>query len=112
MNLIWGTGGTSIFDVYSIHHIVWFIALTTVLTAIFQRYAWLGAAAIVIGWEVFEQWVCIHIPNFPFAGQELWYNKIVGDTISDLLGFLIAMWALKTIRKWKNAEQTTGMEEE
>ena len=58
---------------------------------------------IVVGiafmWEVFEHWVVQNIPNFPYAGSELFINKIVGDTISDLIGFLIAMLAIRSIRK-------------
>jgi hypothetical protein len=105
MNLIWGSGGTSIFDIYSIHHIVWFIAITTILVAIFREHAWLGVLAILIMWEVFEEWVCVNIPGFPFAGKELWVNKIIGDTISDFIGFLIAMSAIKSIRNWNNGKK-------
>jgi len=104
MDLIWGSGGTSLFDVYSIHHIVWFISITTIMAAIFRQHAWLGALSILIVWEVFEEWVCVHVPGFPFAGQELWYNKIIGDTISDVIGFLIAMLIIKSIRNWKDAK--------
>jgi hypothetical protein len=105
MSLIWGSGGTSLFDFYSIHHVVWFIAITTILVAIFREHAWLGALAILIVWEVFEEWVSVNIPGFPFAGKELWINKIIGDTISDLVGFLIAMLSIKSIRNWKNAKE-------
>jgi hypothetical protein len=81
---------------------VWFIAITTLLIAIFQDKAWLGALAVIIMWEVFEEWVCINIPGFPFAGKELWINKIVGDTVSDAAGFFIALWAARLIRNNKN----------
>lgn len=105
MSIIWGSGGTSLFDFYSIHHVVWFVAITTVLVAIFRQYAWMGALAVLVVWEVFEHWVCINVPGFPFAGKELWINKVVGDTISDLVGFLIAMVAIKSIRNWKHGEK-------
>ncbi len=105
MNLIWGSGGMSLFDIYSIHHIVWFIAITTVLVAIFREHAWLGALAVLIVWEVFEEWVSINMPGFPFAGKELWFNKIIGDTISDLIGFGIAMLSIRSIRNWKDAKR-------
>lgn len=98
MNLIWGSGGTTLFDIYSIHHVVWFIAITTILIALFREHAWLGALAVLVVWEVFEEWVCVNIPGFPFAGKELWINKIIGDSISDLVGFLIALLAVKSIR--------------
>jgi L-lactate permease len=104
MNLIWGSGGTSLFDIYSIHHIVWFIAITTIMVAIFRQHAWMGVLSILVMWEVFEEWVCVHVPGFPFAGKELWYNKIMGDTISDIIGFLIAILIVRSIRNWKNAK--------
>lgn len=105
MDIIWGSGGNSIFDVYSLHHVVWFIAITTILTAIFRQHAWLGALAVLVMWEIFEGWVAVHVPGFPFAGKELWINKIIGDTISDFIGFSIALLAIRSIRKWKYAEQ-------
>ena len=104
MDLIWGSGGTSLFDIYSIHHMVWFIAITMIMVVIFREHAWLGATAILIMWEVFEEWVSINVPGFPFAGKELWFNKIIGDTISDIIGFLIAMLIIKSIRNCKDAK--------
>ena len=112
MDIIWGSGGTTLFDLYSLHHVVWFVAITTVLVAIFRQHAWLGVLAVLVMWEAFEQWVSTNVPGFPFAGEELWINKLIGDTISDLIGFLIAMLVIKYIRKWEYARrQTTGMEE-
>ena len=96
---IWGSGGTSMFDFYSLHHIVWFIAITIIMVVIFDKNAWIGTLAIVIIWEIFEEWVSINIPGFPFVGKELWINKIIGDTISDLIGFIIAIYLVKSIKK-------------
>jgi len=73
----------------------------------------MGAVGIAFMWEVFEHWVVQNIPNFPYAGNELFINKIVGDTISDLIGFLIAMLAIRSIRKDENERrQKTSLEEE
>ena len=102
MNLIWGTGGTTLFDFYSIHHVVWFVAITLVLTPIFNKHTWAAIIAVAFVWEMFEHWVVINIPWFPFAGKELFVNKVIGDSISDLLGFLIALVAIKSIRKMKD----------
>lgn len=113
MDLIWGKPGTALFDTYSLHHIIWFIAITLLLYSVFKRYAWLGAVAVAFMWEVFEHWVVQTIPNFPYAGNELFINKIVGDTTSDLIGFLIAMLAIRSIRKNENGRRPkTSLEEE
>ena len=113
MDLIWSKAGTSLFDTYSLHHVVWFIAITVMLYSVFRRHAWLGVVGIAFMWEVFEHWVVQNIPNFPYAGSELFINKIVGDTISDLIGFLIAMLAIRSIRRSSNGRrQKTSLEEE
>jgi L-lactate permease len=100
MKLIWGSGGSSLFDFYSLHHIVWFIAITTILTAIFRKQSWIAVLAVAAMWEIFEQWVVVNVPGFPFAGKEMWINKLIGDTISDILGFLIALLTIASIKKW------------
>jgi hypothetical protein len=114
MNLIWGEPGTTLFDTYSLHHIVWFIAITTMLYVVFKRHAWMGVIGIAFMWEVFEHWVVQNIPNFPYAGNELFINKIIGDTISDLIGFSIAMLAIRSIRKSNGNERRskTSLEKE
>lgn len=99
---LWGSGGTSVFDFYSLHHLVWFISITLVLYTIFDKYVWLASLSIAFMWEVFEDWVVKNITNFPFAGDELFINKVIGDTISDLLGFLIAIYLISVIRKNEN----------
>ncbi len=98
MDRLWGQAGHSLFDFYSLHHIVWFIAITTILTAIFRKKAWLAVMAVAIMWEIFEHWVAVNVPGFPFAGQEEVLNKLVGDSISDLIGFLIAILAIRSIK--------------
>lgn len=101
MDWIWGSGGTTLFDVYSLHHIVWFIAITTILFPVFREKVWMAAAAIAFIWEVFEYWVVIRVPHFPFAGREDLINKIVGDTISDFVGFLIAFFIIRSLLRKK-----------
>jgi len=104
MNWIWGSGGTTLFDFYSLHHIVWFIAITTVLYPVFKKKVWAAALAVAFIWEMFEHWVVNNMPSFPFAGKEEFINKIVGDSISDFLGFLIAYLVISAIRKQKNGK--------
>jgi len=102
MSWIWGSGGTTLFDFYSLHHVVWFIAITTVLYPIFKKNTWAAAIAVAVMWEVFEEWVVTHVPGFPFAGKEMLINKVIGDSLSDGLGFLIAFLVIKSIRNEKN----------
>lgn len=89
------------FDTYSAHHVVWFIVITIMNVIILKKHAWIGILALIVGWEIFEWWVSVNIPNFPFVGKELWINKFVGDTISDLIGVLIAITLIKFIRNKK-----------
>ena len=100
MDILWGKAGHALFDFYSLHHVVWFIALTLILTAIFRDKAWLAVMAVAVMWEIFEKWVAVNVPGFPFAGKEEIINKVVGDPISNLIGFLIAMIAIRSIRRW------------
>ena len=99
MSWLWGSGGTTMFDYYSLHHIVWFVAITVALYPVFKKHTWAGVVSIAFMWEVFEHWVVINVPNFPFAGKEQFINKFVGDTISDLIGFFIAVLIIREIRK-------------
>lgn len=106
MEWLWSVGGgESIFDVYSLHHVVWFIAITLLATAVFKNYAWMAAVSIAIAWEIFEHWVVRSIPDFPFAGSELFLNKWIGDPISNATGFLIAYFAIKVIRKQEHGRE-------
>ena len=97
MSWIWGSGGTSLFDFYSLHHVVWFIAITTVLYPVFKKNIWAAALAVAFMWEIFEQWVVQNVPTFPFAGKEDFINKVIGDPISNCIGFLIAFFIIKSI---------------
>lgn len=90
------------FDVYSLQHIVWFIAITLLLTPVFRKNTWGAVLALAFIWEVFEFWVVDHIASFPFAGHEGWLNKLVGDPVSNFLGFLIANRIINSIRKQKD----------
>ena len=98
MSWIWGSGGTTLFDIYSLQHVVWFIAITLILASMFKDYVWLAAIAVAIMWEIFEHWVVHNFSWFPFAGKEELINKTIGDPISNLIGFLIAMYCIKCIR--------------
>lgn len=116
MDLSWlisSRGGTSLFDPYSLYHIVFFIAITTILYPVFRKHVWIAIVALTFVWEVFEKWVVLGIPGFPYAGQEMFINKCVGDPISNLLGFLIAIFTIKTIRKIEYERiKKTGLEED
>lgn len=110
---LWGSGGTTLFDFYSLHHMVWFIAITLPLYTIFKKHAWAGAVAIAFMWEIVEKWLVVNVPSFPFAGNELFINKVIGDSISDCIGFLIAILLIRVIRKSEYERfKKTSLEEE
>ena len=98
--LIWNNGGgTALFDPYSLYHVVFFIAIVTVLFPILKRKTWIGILFIMVAWEIFEAWVVNSCPKFPYAGKEDFLNKFVGDSISDLIGVLIAFISIHFIKK-------------
>lgn len=96
MGVVWGENGVSLFDPYSLQHIVWFFAITTALAACGARRVWIWGAVVAAVWEIAE---CFLADSFPFAGHEQFLNKVIGDTLSDAAGFLLAAWAVKAIRK-------------
>jgi len=97
MDFLWGINGRSLFDPYSLQHLVWFFAITVALAACGARRVWIWGACIALGWEVFE-WL-VAGTSFPFAGEEQFLNKVVGDTLSDAAGFLLAALAVRAIRR-------------
>lgn len=97
-------GGHSVFDYYSLVHIVWFVALTTVFAPVFRKHVWLAMLGLAFVWELFEFWIVENAPWFPFVGKEDLINKAIGDPISDFLGFYIAWICVKSIRRWKDNE--------
>jgi hypothetical protein len=104
-------GGASLFDPYSLYHIVFFFAITTVLYPVFNKNVIWSIISITITWEAFEEWIVSYIPNFPFVGAELAINKWVGDPISNLLGYFIAILIINIIRKNENEQRKkTGLE--
>lgn len=113
MNWLWSSGGGgSIFDPYSLYHIVFFITLTLLLYPVFEKNVWAAVLSLAFVWEVCEYWINENIPWFPYVGKENWYNKIIGDPISNFIGFLIAMYLINKIRKIENERfKKTGVEE-
>ncbi len=101
MDLIWGKGGSTIFDHYSIHHIIWFMAITLLVETIFKKKGIFIAIGIAILWEILEYWISSNFPSFPFAGKEEFVNKVIGDPISDLIGFVLADICIRKIKRRK-----------
>jgi hypothetical protein len=95
MRFFWGVNGQSLFDPYSLQHAVWFFAITVALAACGARRVWIWGACLAVAWEVFE-WL-VSGTGFPFAGEEGILNKAVGDSLSDIIGFLLAAWAVRAI---------------
>ena len=98
MEWLWGApGGRSLFDPYSLQHIVWFFAITIALASFGLRRLWAWAIVVAVSWELFEWWVVDAVPSFPFVGREDVINKVVGDPISDFLGFVLAHYAMRAV---------------
>lgn len=101
-DLLWSSsGGTGVFDVYSVNHIVCFISLTLILYNIFKHKTWIVCILLTIGWEVLEGMLSFYLPIIPLVGQEAYINKVVGDPISNLIGFSISMYFIKRIENEK-----------
>ena len=96
---LWGGGGGTMFDAYSLHHAVWLTTLTLINVAIFGKRWWIGILILVVGWEIFEGWAASNVENFPFVGKEEPINKIIGDSISDAIGIIIALISIRRIKK-------------
>lgn len=98
MEWLWGRyGGHTLFDPYSLQHIVWFFAITISLAALRRRHIWAWVLGFAVLWEFVEWWIVDHMPNFPFVGKEDWVNKVIGDPISDVVGFLLGMVAIRAV---------------
>jgi guanosine-3',5'-bis(diphosphate) 3'-pyrophosphohydrolase len=96
MTWLWGRfGGHALFDPYSIQHVVWFFAITVALAAARRKHIWAWVLGLAAAWEVAEWWIVDNMPGFPFAGREDLVNKVVGDPVSDVAGFLLGWFAIK-----------------
>lgn len=96
--LLWGRGGgQTMFDPYSLQHLVWFFAITVALAALRFRHLWAWVLGLAALWEVAEWWIVDNIQGFPFVGREGLLNKAVGDPISDIAGFLLGLAAMRAV---------------
>jgi len=96
--LFWARGGGhAMFDPYSLQHVVWFFAITVALAALRFRHIWAWVLGLAAVWEIAEWWIVDNIPNFPFVGREDLINKVVGDPISDIIGFLMGLAAIRAV---------------
>ena len=89
-------GGASLFDPYSLYHIVFFIAITLMFYSLFKKQTWAVVLAISFIWETWEYWINAHLPWFPYVGSEGILNKCVGDPISNF------DWIFGCIAAWRN----------
>jgi len=91
-----------------------FMAITLVIYPILRRHTIYGAMAVMACWELVEVVIAKH-STFPLAGHEEWINKVVGDPISNFLGFFLAIAIIKHIEwecKNEQRQSQTGVEEE
>lgn len=98
MEWIWGRyGGHALFDPYSLQHVVWFFAITVALAALRFKHIWAWVLGFAAVWEFAEWWIVDNVPNFPYVGREDLINKVVGDPISDIVGFLLGLAAIRAV---------------
>lgn len=96
--ILWGCcGGHALFDPYSLQHIVWFFAITVALAALRLKHLWSWILTIAVAWEFAEWWIVDNLPRFPFVGREDFINKAIGDPISDMIGFLLGIIAMRAV---------------
>lgn len=98
MEWLWaGGGGHSMFDPYSLQHVVWFFAITIALAALRFKHLWMWVIGLAAFWEIAEHWIVNNMPHFPFVGKEDLINKAIGDPISDIIGFLLGLLAIQAV---------------
>lgn len=100
MDWLWGCCGRALFDVYSLNHFGWFVAITLMIYPLFRSKTIWGVMAVMAFWELLEI-VVAKYSNFPLAGHEDLINKVIGDPISNFLGFLLAITIIKHIEREK-----------
>lgn len=98
MDWLWSNGGGhTLFDPYSLQHIVWFFAITLALAALRFKRLWAWVLGLAVLWEVAEWWINDNLSWFPFVGRENMLNKMIGDPISNFAGFLLGLAALRAV---------------
>lgn len=114
MDWLWSSGGGgSLFDPYSLYHLVFFITLTLLLYPVFEKNVWGAVLAIAFIWEICEYWINENFPWFPYVGHESIINKCLGDPISNFLGYLVAIYLINKIRKMEYERiEKTGLEKD
>jgi len=112
MDWLWGRfGGHALFDPYSLQHVVWFFAITVALAALRQRNIWAWVLGFAAAWEVAEWWIVDNVPDFPYVGKEDLINKAVGDPISNIVGFLLGLAAIKAVYAVMGGRRPGGFQE-
>src|SRR5687767_6661528 len=96
----YGTMGESVFDRYSFVHAFMFVWVAIVLASFVRNpLVLLALVAVCAGaWETFESNVLTDLAIEPFTGTETMRNRYIGDTISDMSGyvtFLCAAWVAR-----------------
>ena len=104
----YGTMGESVFDRYSFVHAFTFVWVAIAL-AWFARNPlelFVILALCAGAWETFESNVLTGLSIDQFAGTETVRNRYIGDTISDLAGyvtFFAAAWSVRHGMMWRTA---------
>jgi hypothetical protein len=105
--------GESVFDRYSFVHAFMFVWIAIVLALYLRNPLELliSMAVLAVSWEWFESNVLTGLNLDQFGGTETLRNRYIGDTISDLAGyvtFLAAAWSVRHGMMWKTRLQVTS----
>ena len=101
-DLAWwyGTMGESVFDRYSFAHAFAFVWVAIVLAFVARNplELFVMVALTAAAWESFESNVLTRLAIEPFQGTETLRNRYIGDTISDMSGFVTFFAAALAVR--------------
>ena len=96
----YGTMGESVFDRYSFVHAFMFVWVAIIMAQFCRNPLELLVVMVLCAaaWETFESVVLTDLAFEPFTGTESVRNRYIGDTISDLAGYVTFLAAIWTVR--------------
>lgn len=93
--------GESVFDRYSFVHAFMFVWVAIVMAQVCRNPFELFVVMVLCAaaWETFESVVLTDLAIEPFTGTESVRNRYIGDTISDMAGYVTFLAAAWTARR-------------
>ena len=111
-DLAWwyGTMGESVFDRYSFAHAFAFVWVALLLAYFARGHVelFLVVALTAVAWEMFESNVLTELKLEPLQGLESNRNRYIGDTISDMAGYVTFITAAYVVMHGKMWRRGSG----